>query len=95
MLQVQRIFDDSQQRFGAEKIRVILAENGICVGKKRIRQIMRELDLTSIRENAKSNYRSRQEYLKHNLVSSSKRTLRNCSASVTRRMTGLSARSSF
>lgn len=44
MLQVQRIFDDSQQRFGAEKIRVILAENGICVGKKRIRQIMQELD---------------------------------------------------
>lgn len=40
MLQVQRIFDDSQQRFGAEKIRIILAENGICVGKKRIRQIM-------------------------------------------------------
>ncbi len=68
MLQVQRIFDDSQQRFGAEKIRVILAENGICVGKKRIRQIMQELDLTSIRENAKSNYRSRQEYLKRNLV---------------------------
>lgn len=68
MLQVQRIFDDSQQRFGAEKIRVILAENGICVGKKRIRQIMRELDLTSIRENAKSGYRSRQEYLKRNLV---------------------------
>lgn len=68
MLQVQRIFDDSQQRFGAEKIRVVLAENGICVGKKRIRQIMQELDLTSIRENAKSNYRSRQEYLKRNLV---------------------------
>lgn len=68
MLQVQRIFDDSQQRFGVEKIRIILAENGICVGKKRIRQIMRELGLISIREKAKSNYRSRQEYLKRNLV---------------------------
>ena len=33
MLQVQRIFDDSQQRFRAEKIRIILAENEICVGK--------------------------------------------------------------
>ena len=31
MLQVQQIFDDSQQRFGAEKIRIILAENGIHV----------------------------------------------------------------
>ena len=68
MMQVQQIFDDSRQRFGAEKIRVILAENGIRVGKKRIRQIMQELGLTSIRENAKSNYRSRQEYLKRDLV---------------------------
>lgn len=68
MMQVQQIFDNSHQRFGAEKIRVILAENGICVGKKRIRQIMRELGLTSIRENAKSSYRSRQEYLKRNLL---------------------------
>lgn len=68
MMQVQQIFDDSRQRFGAEKIRAILAENGICVGKKRIRQIMQELGLTSIRENAKSNYRGRQEYLKRDLV---------------------------
>lgn len=29
---------------------------------------MQELDLTSIRENAKRNYRSRQEYLKRNLA---------------------------
>jgi AcrR family transcriptional regulator len=76
MLQVQRIFDDSQQRFGAEKIRVVLAENGIRVGKKRIRQIMQELDLISIRENAKSNYRSRQEYLKRNLVNQEFRVTR-------------------
>lgn len=34
MLQVQQIFDESQQRFGAEKIRIILAENGIHVGKR-------------------------------------------------------------
>ena len=76
MLQVQRIFDDSQQRFGAEKIRVVLAENGIRVGKKRIRQIMQELNLISIRENAKSNYRSRQEYLKRNLVNQEFRVTR-------------------
>ena len=35
MVQVQQIFYDSKQRFGAEKIRVILSENGIHVGKKR------------------------------------------------------------
>lgn len=40
MLRVQQIFDDSNQRFGAEKIRVILSDSGIHVGKKRIREIM-------------------------------------------------------
>lgn len=37
MLQIQQMFDDSKQRYGAEKIRVVLAESGICVGKERIR----------------------------------------------------------
>ncbi len=32
MLQVQQVFDDSKQRYGAEKIRVALAENGVKVG---------------------------------------------------------------
>ena len=56
MLQVQQIFDESQQRFGAEKIRIILAENGIHVGKKRIRGILQELGLESVRENAACNW---------------------------------------
>lgn len=43
MLQVQRIFDDSQQRFGAEKIRVVLAENGIRVGKSALGRLCRNL----------------------------------------------------
>lgn len=68
MLQVQQIFDDSQQRFGAEKIRIMLAENGIHVGKKRIRDIMQELGLESIRENSKKDYRKRQEYQRKNLL---------------------------
>lgn len=33
---VQQIFDDSGQRYGAEKIRIVLEENGIHVGKKRV-----------------------------------------------------------
>lgn len=45
MLKVQRIFDDSGQRFGAEKIRVILAEGGIRTSAKRISKIMQELSL--------------------------------------------------
>lgn len=68
MLQIQQIFDNSQQRFGAEKIRIILAENGIHVGKKRIRNIMQELGLESIRENAKKDYKKRQEYQRKNLL---------------------------
>ena len=68
MLQVQQIFDDSQQRFGAEKIRIILAENGIHVGKKRIRGIMQELGLENIRENAKKDYKKHQEYQRKNLL---------------------------
>ena len=68
MKQVQQIFDDSKQRFGAEKIRITLRECGIHVGKKRIREIMKERGLVSVRENAKSSYRSRQEYLKRNLL---------------------------
>lgn len=68
MLQVQQIFDDSKQRYGAEKIRVVLAESGIRVGKERVCKIMKELNLVSIRENAKRNYKKRQEYQKQNLL---------------------------
>ena len=50
---VQQVFDDSSQRFGAEKIRVTLAESGVRVGTKRIAAIMQELGLQSIRSDAK------------------------------------------
>ena len=49
MLKVKQVFDDSEQRFGAEKIRIVLAESGIRVGKKRISAIMQELGLCSVR----------------------------------------------
>ena len=54
---VQQIFDDSSQRFGAEKIRVTLAESGVRVGTKRIAAIMQELGLQSIRPDAKKQYK--------------------------------------
>ena len=68
MLQVQGIFNDSKQRFGAEKIRVVLSENNIRVSKRRIRNIMNELGLVSIRENAKKGYQKRQEYQRRNYL---------------------------
>ena len=68
MLKVQQIFDDSQQRFGAEKIRTVLAQTGIYVSAKRISAIMQELDLHSIRTNARKQYKKRQQYQKQNLL---------------------------
>lgn len=68
MLKVQQVFDDNQQRFGADKIRTVLAENGIRVSKKRIAAIMQELDLHSVRTDAKQQFRKRQQYRKQNLL---------------------------
>lgn len=68
MLKVQQIFDDSSQRFGAEKIRIILAESGIRVSKKRVAAIMQELDLHSVRPDAKKQFKKRQQYRKQNLL---------------------------
>ena len=67
MLKVQQIFDDSQQRFGSEKIRTVLAQNGVRVSAKRISTIMQELELRSIRSYAKKQYKKRQQYAKRNL----------------------------
>ena len=61
---VQQVFDDSAQRFGAEKIRITLAESGIRVSTKRIAAIMQELDLHSIRPDAKKQYKKQQQYNK-------------------------------
>lgn len=68
MLMVKQVFDDSEQHFGAEKIRVILAESGIRVGKKRISAIMQELDLCSVRTDAKKQFKRKQQYAKQNLL---------------------------
>ena len=68
MLKVQQIFDDSQQRFGAEKIRTVLAQNGVRVSAKRISAIMQELDLHSIRTDAKKQHKKWQQYARRNLL---------------------------
>ena len=65
---VQQVFDDSSQRFGAEKIRVTLTESGVCVSTKRIAAIMRELGLQSVRPDAKKHYKKQQQYKKQNLL---------------------------
>ncbi len=68
VLKVKQIFDDNEQRFGAEKIRIILKENGICVSRKRITAIMQEYDLHSVRTDAKKLYKNQQRQKKQNLL---------------------------
>ena len=68
MQKVQRIFDDSSQRFGTEKIRVTLAACGIRVSTRRITAIMQELDLHSVRPEAKKDFKKRQQARKQNLL---------------------------
>ena len=68
MLKVQQIFDDSKQRYGGEKIRVILAESSIQTSAKRISSIMQELGLKSIHTNAKKDYKKQQKNAEQNLL---------------------------
>lgn len=68
MLKVQQIFEDAQQRYGAAKICAVLAENGIHVGKRRVKSIMDELGLESVQRGAKSSYKKEQERLKRNIL---------------------------
>ena len=67
-LHIKQIFDDSEQRYGAEKIRVTLAESAIHTSKKRIAAIMQELGLHSIRVDAKKVFKRNQQYKKQNLL---------------------------
>ena len=67
-LKVKQVFDDNDQRFGASKIRMILAESGIRVSAKRVSAIMQELDLHSVRTDAKKLYKAKQQRQKQNLL---------------------------
>lgn len=68
MLKVKQVFDDSEQRYGAEKIRIVLANSGIHVSRKRIASIMQELGLCSIRVDAKKQFKKKKQYAKQNLL---------------------------
>ena len=64
---VKQIFDDSEQRFGAEKIRIILANSGIHVSKKRTSAMMQEWGLSGVWVDAKKQLKRRQHYEKQYL----------------------------
>ena len=53
---IQKIYDDSNQIFGAGKIMAVLKEQGIKAGEKTGRLLMRDMGIKSIRQEAKSLY---------------------------------------
>ena len=67
-LKVKQVFDDSEQRYGAEKVRRVLATSGTHVSKKRVAAIMQELGLHSVRVDAKKLYKQKQQAKKENLL---------------------------
>lgn len=53
---VKAVFEQSEQRYGADKILAVLEEDGIPTSKRLVSRIMREEGLQSIRVHAKSDY---------------------------------------
>jgi transposase InsO family protein len=47
-ISIQRIYDESQGRYGSPKIHYILASEGLKVSEKRVQRLMRELNLYSV-----------------------------------------------
>lgn len=53
---IRKVFDDSDQIFGAAKITAVLREQGINTTIETVRQLMREMGLASVRKGAKKQY---------------------------------------
>lgn len=63
-VQIREIFDESRQIFGAGKIRAVLMDRGHQVSQKLVAELMREMDIYSLRSSAKRDYRRLQGYEK-------------------------------
>lgn len=68
MLKIHEIFEGSNHIFGAEKIRAMLAREGLRVSNKRVSALMREMGLESVRIDAKKQYQCREKYARQNLL---------------------------
>ncbi len=55
--QIQNIYDDSGQIYGAGKITAILQNQGVKTSKKYVSQLMKELGISSVSTTAKKEYR--------------------------------------
>ena len=66
-VEIKQIYDDSNQVFGAKKICAILKERGHSITKEMVAELMRDLGLCSIRQDAKDLYKKDQRQLKNTL----------------------------
>lgn len=66
-LEIQRIYDDSRQIFGAAKICAVMKESGIRVSREMVSQLMRDMGLISIRQDSKDLYDKEQRRFKNYL----------------------------
>lgn len=66
-IEIQKIYDDSNQIFGAAKIAAVMKENGYRISVDIIRELMRDMGLVSIRESAKDLYDKEQRTYKNHL----------------------------
>ena len=54
--QIKQIYEESKQIYGAKKIKVVLAERGTAASEKMVAELMQEMNLFSIRIDAKRTY---------------------------------------
>ena len=66
-LEIQRIYDDSRQIFGAAKICAVMKESGIRVSREMVSELMRDMGLISIRQDSKDLYDKEQRRFKNYL----------------------------
>lgn len=69
-IKIQQVYDDSNQIFGAAKIAAVLKRDGYKISVEMVRELMRDMGLISIRQDAKNLYdkerRKHKNYLNQN-----------------------------
>ena len=65
--EIQRIYDDSHQVFGSAKICAVMKARGIRVSQKMVSELMHDMGLISIRQDAKNIYDKEQRQFKNHL----------------------------
>lgn len=61
---IQTVFDESRQRFGANKIAAVLSERGIQTTPKYVAELMREMGIESVVINSKKEYKKHLRFAK-------------------------------